>query len=238
MQRKIGEGRKRTNSEQLLNQFSAQIYHDLQSPLAALTFLTKSLDKGESADPLTDDHTKAHLTQIAQSLRNISNHLRDQFKEKQNPDSLPFDSLKRDEVANWKVQQIQIPLPCHFIILDDHSFAHEQWEMKFKADLTPEQDQQITRHHLNSYTEFMKWYQSHDYGSLKSVRYFFDMDLGSDAPESGLDLIDRLNLRARAVLVTNQAEDPRVQKLCAKSKAHLLSKSDIAAIPFVIISDL
>lgn len=223
------EKRKLSDSDNEVTQFATQIYHDLQSPLSALCFLVKSAENA-------DENTKAHLTVIIQHLQDLSSLLWVRFSENKNTRShfkTSSGPILNDEAPGWMIDKIQFALPCHFVILDDQPFAHEQWERTLKTSITPEQERQIIRHHMNSHSEFMQWYQDHDYGSLENVLYLFDMDLGVDAPESGLDLIDRLSLQKRAILVTNQAADPRVQNLCAKRKIHLLAKAEISQIPLI-----
>ena len=122
--------------------------------------------------------------------------------------------LPRQLTPSWFIDQIPLSLSTPIAILDDDVSVHRAWQLKLEAvskDLA-----------LNFFTEshaFLEWAeQQPDFFLLT------DYSLGNKKL-TGLDIIERLQLKKKAILSTGQYDQAEIINRCQQLGCYLLPKN-------------
>jgi hypothetical protein len=131
------------------------------------------------------------------------------------------------EAPDWFQNRLEIIPGMNVAVLDDDQSIHDVWETRFQEYI---KDGQITLEHFYLPSEFVKYCEvlatptcpaeakseggSHAKAgqNLSSTKILFLIDyelLGCE--ETGLDLIEKLNLKNQSILVTSRYEEPAVK---------------------------
>ncbi len=108
------------------------------------------------------------------------------------------------EAPGWFQFQINITQGMNVIVLDDDQSIHDVWETRFQEYI---KNGKIVLEHFYTPSTFIESCQS-----LSSTKTLFLIDyelLGSE--ETGLDLIEKLELKDHAILVTSRYEEPAIR---------------------------
>ncbi len=125
---------------------------------------------------------------------------------------------------SWFVPSIPVTEEFHVVIVDDDTTIHQVWQKKFKSTFT---DADLTITHFTDGAQFVEFASmNREFISL----YLVDYELIGQ-PVNGLELIERLELRDRGILVTSRYEDPAVISHCERIGARMLPKTLVHLVP-------
>ncbi|KTC87671.1 sensor histidine kinase [Legionella drozanskii] len=121
--------------------------------------------------------------------------------------------LNRSQPPIWFCDQIKIKHNINIVILDDEPSIHDSWEDRFESFPT------VNIIHCYSVTELLK-------NNISKVNqlYLIDYELGT-YDQSGLDVIEELNLTDKAILVTSCFEDINIRKRCEVIGVQIIPKA-------------
>ena len=122
--------------------------------------------------------------------------------------------LPRQTTPSWFIHQIQLSLASPIAILDDEVAVHRAWQLKLAA---------VSKDFvLNFFTEpqaFLDWAkQQPDFFLLTDYR------LGNEML-NGLDIIERLQLKKKAILSTGHYDQAEIINRCQQLGCYLLPKN-------------
>jgi hypothetical protein len=130
----------------------------------------------------------------------------------------------------WFVPTISIQPETQIVILDDDESIHQVWDQRFSSLDLPNRKIQVV--HFLDPSEFKNWL--HTNRSPSSQLFLMDYELIGYA-ETGLDMIERLNLDRESILVTSHFEDMGIQARCAHHAVKILPKGLATAVPVVVL---
>ena len=123
----------------------------------------------------------------------------------------------------WFVPEIRLRAHQKVVVADDDLSIHEIWKTRLAA---PAFDG-VQLIHASAPTDLTLL---HDENFANDTLYLVDYEfLGHD--QSGLDLIERMGIAARAVLVTSRYEDVAIQSRCAQLGVRLIPKAITGFVP-------
>ncbi len=143
-------------------------------------------------------------------------------------------TLPRAEAPNWFVPNLALASHSTIVVIDDDASIHNIWDERFAALDFAQHD--IHAQHFSSGTDaYTSIHRSPD-PSTHSL-YLCDYELLGD-PDNGLDLIEKLGVQARAILVTSRYEEPQVQARCAQLGVRLIPKGLAGYVPIKICAEV
>ena len=131
--------------------------------------------------------------------------------------------------ASWFASELTFIENSKVVILDDDQSIHDVWESRFSHEIP------------SAHLQLLHFYQAkellnYDMSELKSARFLCDYELiGQD--ESGLDVIEQLNLGTAATLVTSRYDDREIRQRSKKLGIKILPKNYAAYVPLNIVID-
>ena len=131
--------------------------------------------------------------------------------------------LPRLDPPNWFVSVIFVSPDITIGILDDDQSVHDAWDQRLSAV-----SKNLTIHHFRTARALSDWYSL----QLNPVQIFSDYELLES--ETGLDLLENLELGNKAILVTSHYENPEIINRCLKSGVRLLPKNLLTHIPIAV----
>ncbi len=117
-------------------------------------------------------------------------------------------------------ESIEIVAGQKVVLVDDDELIHKAWDLL----LTP-YGEKISLIHLQSKNEFEEWISVNGSGSFGERFYIFDYDLKADL--TGIDLIEKYNLRLEATIISGMADAPDVLARARGAKIKLLNKNGL-----------
>ena len=135
-------------------------------------------------------------------------------------------SLPACDAPSWFLERLEVPEDTVLISVDDDSTVHQIWESRL-GSMT---NQCIEHMAFTSIANFEQWFRSN---RSPHAKFLVDYEFLGHA-ENGLQMIERLNLSGRAILVSSRAEDKTVQERALGLGLKLLPKSLAALIPIEI----
>lgn len=129
-------------------------------------------------------------------------------------------TLPQADPPKWFVEKIEIAKNTRVVILDDDTSIHQVWDRRFGSS-SPEAE----LIHFSSPDEFAKWCKNHS-----ADLYLFDYELIGFAV-TGLDVIEKEKLHAKAILVTNRYEESAIQVRCETLGVGLIPKGLASVVP-------
>ena len=139
-------------------------------------------------------------------------------------------TLNKEESAPWFVPVIKFQKKQTVVIFDDDQSIHQIWserldELKNSA--------QLRIHHFSSAEDFRHFYR-HNYAELDTALFLMDYEIIGSS-ESGLDLIEMLNIQNQSILVTSRYEEKSIRDRCELNGVKLIPKLMSAFVPFKVI---
>ena len=127
--------------------------------------------------------------------------------------------LEKAETPDWFLPQLNLPVSTTICCLDDDISIHDLWKQRlldleaetFGVQLVSFQRTEDLRHFIQSKND------------LGNILYLIDSDLGRENC-SGLEIIEELNLSAKAILVTSHHDDRKLQQDCGALGVKILPK--------------
>lgn len=131
-------------------------------------------------------------------------------------------SLPQAQAPEWFLNQLTLSKGTQVISIDDDQTVHQIWKSRLQS-----RDQSVSHVSFTSVAQFEEWLSTNKQLPLKFlVDYEF---LGHE--ENGLQVIERLDIAGRAVLVSSRAEDFNVQSRAKVLGLKLIPKGLAAIIP-------
>ncbi|MBI3535899.1 MAG: hybrid sensor histidine kinase/response regulator [Deltaproteobacteria bacterium] len=127
--------------------------------------------------------------------------------------------IPKTELPKWFVSKLIIPESASIIILDDDPSIHQIW--KNRIEVLNHENKNIEILDFYNTDTFLLWIEKHH-----NIMGFFLIDyeiFGS--PSNGFDVINKLNLKDKAVLVTSRYEEPLLIEQCEAADVKLLPKN-------------
>jgi signal transduction histidine kinase len=136
------------------------------------------------------------------------------------------------ETPNWFVPELKLKLNQTIVALDDDSSVLELWKQRFKDLNNPN----ITLLTYTSELEFADWVSSNT-DIISESLFLMDFELLGQK-NTGLQLIEQLNLSTNAILVTSRYEEPSITSKCAQLGVKLLPKGMAGLVPIEFITSV
>ncbi len=132
-------------------------------------------------------------------------------------------TLPRQQTPSWFVKEIKLSLSIPIAILDDEVAVHKAWQLKL-ADIAPE----LMLNFFTDPRDFLNWAEQQ-----KDFFLLTDHNL-SNRMLSGLDVIEKLQLKKRAILSSSHYDQEEVIARCQRLGCYLLPKHLMYYIPISI----
>lgn len=130
--------------------------------------------------------------------------------------------------AAWFLTGLTLEPNSRVLVLDDDTTIHQIWDDRF----TQAKEQGIEIQHFSNKASLADWLASHDINE-KPCKVLCDYEI-IGYQETGLDIIESLNLAPYSILVTSRYEQPEIQARCEKLGIHLLPKALALLVPITI----
>lgn len=140
-------------------------------------------------------------------------------------------TLPRAEPPPWFVSRLELPPAGEVVILDDDDTIHAIWKQRLQV--LPLGAEKITVRHFSTPRELRLWAEE-GFPTPERVLLLVDYELVG-AEETGLDLVESLDLGTRSVLVTSRSEDPGVLAHCARLGVRLIPKGLAGFVPVQVL---
>ncbi len=134
--------------------------------------------------------------------------------------------LKKEPAPAWFVSEIVIDDEGEYVVLDDDMTIHQMWDSRILQVVR----KSIKIHHFEDEKSFEDWFT--DKKMPENTTYFFDYELIGNR-NSGLDIIERLNIKNKAILVTSNYEDEAIQKRCERLGVRMIPKELAGFVPII-----
>lgn len=134
--------------------------------------------------------------------------------------------MQQAVAPRWFLPELIIKQNDFIVILDDDEFIHQVWKKRFA-------EKQSNCHFIDFYDpkDLKAWLKD----NIK-INHTFLIDYEfTDNEKNGLDIIDELNLKDRAYLVTSRHEDVSVRSRAEKMGLKIIPKTFSVYIPIVFL---
>ena len=135
--------------------------------------------------------------------------------------------LPQAQPPAWFVPKLDLKPGSPVVVLDDDSSIHQVWQGRFDALRAKERGVEIL--HFSTPAEFRAWVRGNPGASQKAL-YLMDYELVGHT-ETGLSLIEELNLGDRAILVTSHSDEKKVLSECLRLNARMIPKGLAGFVP-------
>ncbi len=136
-------------------------------------------------------------------------------------------TLPQAPAPQWFVSTLSLLPGTSVVILDDDSSIHQIWQGRM--DSLRVSEKQITVVHVSTPEQLRTWIQQNS-AAAKQALYLADYEL-LGFQETGLMLIEELNLGPQSVLVTSRFEERQIMEGCKKLKVRLIPKGLAGFVP-------
>ncbi|MBF0363915.1 MAG: HAMP domain-containing histidine kinase, partial [Oligoflexia bacterium] len=151
--------------------------------------------------------------------------------------------IPKTKVPHWFVSKIELENKIAIVILDDDQGIHQTWDKRFATTLTEEKRKRIDVIHLSTPDDFSSWVVSNGTGTnnstnnsngcrYKKILYLCDFELLGHKI-SGLDLIEKHELKSAAYLVTSHYEEDKIRLRCKDLGVKLIPKMLAGLVPII-----
>ena len=138
-------------------------------------------------------------------------------------------TLPKAEQPTWFTKSLIIKTNSIVCIIDDDDSIHQIWKKRLSNENIPASHHELTTHHFSSPSELIDWHCKNK--SLNNdILYLCDYEFLQNNT-NGIEVIKKLNIASRSVLVTSHYEEPIIQHSCLQLGIKLLPKSMAAFIP-------
>lgn len=135
-------------------------------------------------------------------------------------------AVPKADPPSWFISHLTISSESHLISVDDDQTVHQIWGSRLQ-NISGNRPKHLA---FTSIAQFENWYRKN---STQSSRFLVDFEFLGHA-ENGLQVISRLNLANRAILVSSRVEDHQIQARALDLGLKLLPKALAALIPIEI----
>lgn len=129
---------------------------------------------------------------------------------------------------SWFTSEIIISPHVPIGILDDDQSVHDAWDQRLLAVAN-----NLNIYHFKTPQSFSEWYET----KPGPIQVFSDYELLGEA-ETGLDVLEKLEIGSNGILVTSHYEDATIIQRCQSSHIRLLPKNLLAHIKIELSKEL
>lgn len=147
--------------------------------------------------------------------------------------------IPKTKAPQWFVPKIDLESKMAVVILDDDQGIHQTWDKRFATTLTEEKRKQIDVIHLSTPDDFSSWIVNNTTSannnsdcSYNKILYLCDYELLGHKI-SGLDLIEKHELKSAAYLVTSHYEEDKIRSRCKELGVKLIPKMLAGLVPII-----
>ncbi len=134
--------------------------------------------------------------------------------------------LPKESPPSWFVPRLEVAPDSRIVTLDDDPTIHQIWRERFHA-LRNGGGNRIKLDNLSTPDAIRTWVEKND---THNALFLCDYEL-LNFKETGLDLIEELNLQDQAILVTSHFEEEVVLMNCARLGVKCIPKSLASLVP-------
>lgn len=135
-------------------------------------------------------------------------------------------TLPPASAPDWFVSELRLQAQSAVVVLDDDSSIHGIWQGRF--DSLRVQEKGVEIFHFSTPDEFIRWVRESP--SARTALYLADFELLGFG-QTGLDLIETLNLGPQSILVTSRFEEEPLRRGCDRLKVRLIPKGLAGFVP-------
>ncbi len=129
-------------------------------------------------------------------------------------------SLPQSEPPIYFISELKIKSDSKILIIDDDENIHHVWERRFSCFKYEVKKLNIQLLHFYNSKDVLEWVEKN-----KEVSFYILCDYELIGDElNGIDLLKRVNLKHRSILVTSRYEEECVIKKCKENGLKLISK--------------
>ena len=139
-------------------------------------------------------------------------------------------TLPAAQPPDWFVSRLELRPRSTIVILDDDTSIHQVWQGRFESLRAKEHG--IETLHFSAPEEFRGWVTNNTVASQAAL-YLTDYEL-LGYKETGLSLVEELNLGPQAILVTSRYEEQQVLDNCLRLKVRMIPKGLAGLVPIGI----
>jgi len=140
-------------------------------------------------------------------------------------------TLPVTEAPDWFQDNIILSSNTHIIVLDDDESIHNIWQAHFREHLGKKL---VTLDHFYESSNFSKYCKT---SRSENDLFLVDYEL-INSKETGLDLIEQLDLKDQAILVTSRYEEPEIRERIKRPGIKIIPKSFAPYIPISVVNNL
>ncbi len=133
------------------------------------------------------------------------------------------------EAPDWFQSAIIISPNTHIIVLDDDESIHNIWQTHLPENV---ENRSVTLDHFYEPSAFTRYCET---SSSEHDLFLVDYEL-VNSKETGLDLIEQLNLKTQAILVTSRYEETEIRERIRNLGIKIIPKSFAPYIPISIVN--
>ncbi|MBI4369096.1 MAG: hypothetical protein HY547_02585 [Elusimicrobia bacterium] len=140
--------------------------------------------------------------------------------------------LPRAEPPSWFVSELELSPKTPIVVLDDDPTIHQVWQGRLNAINLKDQDIEVV--HFSRPDEIREWAKTNASAAARKALYLMDYEL-LGFKETGLALIEELNLGYQAILVTSRYEEKDILKNCQRLGVRLIPKGLAGFVPIKVM---
>ncbi len=143
--------------------------------------------------------------------------------------------LPRIESPSWFLPMIKLQPYTEIICVDDDSTIHQIWKERFD-NLSTDRKNFVIKN-FTSPADFINFVQRLSADELGRKIFLIDFEFLGHSVD-GLELIEKLNLQEKAILVTSHYDETEVRRRCERLNVKILPKALAGFVPLEIEAEL
>lgn len=143
-------------------------------------------------------------------------------------------TLPQEHPPEWFVSELWLLPESTIVVLDDDSSIHQVWQGRFDSLRVKEHGIQVL--HFSTPDDITQWVHDNP-GVLKTATFLADYELLGHK-QTGLDVIQALNIGPQSILVTSRFEEKQIMEGCKRLTVRMIPKGLAAFVPISIKSPI
>ncbi|MBI3533898.1 MAG: HAMP domain-containing histidine kinase, partial [Deltaproteobacteria bacterium] len=139
-------------------------------------------------------------------------------------------TLPQVEPPEWFVSELKLMPNSNIVVLDDDSSIHQIWDGRFISLNIKEKS--ILVFHCSTPNQLKEWVASNK-DKITNTIFLTDYEL-LGFKETGLNLIQELEIGSQSILVTSRFEEKQIMESCQKLKVRLIPKGLAGFVPIQV----
>lgn len=140
--------------------------------------------------------------------------------------------LEKAKAPNWFVEDLELVPNSVIVTVDDDISIHQLWKDRLSPLLSKQNIQMFS---FTSANEFKQWVNANQIaGKEFNCSYLIDYEF-LNQEITGLDLVEKLNIKSKAILVTSRYDEVEIRRRCTNIGLRLIPKAMAGLVPIRII---